>query len=216
MTDNDFEAPTPPPSRYSSGDWDKLLRIVELCRGRPFAKGQGDAIARELKAAGWPIAQPIVEGLRGEKALPSNLFGHITTLIDEAQKQIDERGRLNRYMADRPPYNTLPIWHALYRCMTEIANHHRAGMVNLQATALCDPYPDIHSWHLAGQPPTFSPLVDRLFKGYLAAEAKCRTSPDPLVTFLDTFHNALRQKREAFIERQKGGSHESTDTGARA
>ena len=178
-----------------AGDYPGLMRELALYRGKDIPAGVARAIHDKLERAGWQVAWRVVQSIRGERVVPSNLYGAISLLLEE-QARRHQAGALTPQENDSP-YNTAGIGPVLLGCLVEVWLYHRLALVRTQESQVGSPYPDIEDWHRNGRLETWSPLVDVLLARYHTAWviAEARRSAEPIITCLTEYRRELRDER---------------------
>lgn len=156
-----------------TGNWDALWSEIMLFVGRNVLTQVQDKCLSELQGAGWDIAKSVMERLREEPRISTNLYGSVTTAIKlEQRARYAQTASRSDAAQDKSPYNTRPIAVLIGKVLEELHACRAAGRMQMQVSAVGKPYPNIQEWHAAGRQPTWSDLHDRFLIGYHTAWLK--------------------------------------------
>jgi hypothetical protein len=180
----------------SEGDYEALMLEIDAAVGRKIKGETAKKIEGLLKEMGWKDAKNIVFKIVKSERIPVNIYGFVGNLWREIKTNREtEFLSMERWKTD-PNCCTPEQWALWLNITSEIMMWHLLGLAKRYAESVVGPETDYIQWMQLGQPKTWSPLLDHLFKQMIPFFQNRITKSEELTQFLREYFSMLSCERE--------------------
>ena len=178
--------------KREKGDYKSLLKEIVTARDRDLTSILAETIENFLKSLDWEDAVKVVDELTGRERMPTNIWGAIKNIWADL-KTVKDNQHLTKTKWKNNPDCASPVeWALFWAILNEILLWHKTGLAEYNQNGITAPF-DIIEWNKAGQPQTWSMILDHFLTGY--SKAHNINKPYALENYLRKYLDMLTEER---------------------
>jgi hypothetical protein len=154
--------------KLTKDDYRGLLREIAACMGRDLSKMAGETLENFFREIGWEYSLIVVQEITSREHVPTNIYGLAKNIYREKKTHAENKHLWKENWVSKEDCTTPQEWEYFWKILGEILTWHELHLVETNEFGATTPIP-IEVYKKAGNPQSWSPVVDHLLSGYYSA-----------------------------------------------